>query len=58
MNVLEIKAKKGETHNVNYNQESELFYFLLISIVYQFNIFEVFLVLNIKLENFLITFLV
>ena len=43
------------THNTTYDQQSELFYFLLIPIVNQFNIFEFVLLLNIKLENFLIT---
>ena len=43
------------THNATYDQQSELFYFLLIPIVNQFNIFEFFLLLNIKLENFLMT---
>ena len=33
----------------------ELFYFLLIPTVNQINIFEFFLLSNIKLENFLIT---
>ena len=52
---ISILKSAGVTHNTTYDQQSELFYFLLIPIVNQFNIFEFFLLLNIKLENFLIT---
>jgi hypothetical protein len=53
--VFSILKSAGVTHNATYDQQMELFYFLLIPIVNQFNIFEFFLLLNIKLENFLMT---